>query len=681
MNIFKSILTICAMAFYVSSSIAAPPSSPSPEKLLAYEVKRIAGDDTISTIAGKNKGSEFLDSLYSNELWLRDLLDSGPVRNPERVLSFLHRVWLDDKGFTADAVDRSMATACGLALGSNTRLDPDWMWERYLYFRDSWDDGFLNECYGELATWERRYLARGPQYASYSTAEAMRYLRDRISLPRAQYVGACWQAPYRGHNCFGDSVQGPQYYRPFRGSFSCDPEMAIKVGGVCGALSNLGTAAAIANGIPATSMGEPGHCAYAVQVRPQTWQPAYSLSWKRGMHNWLYRPTWQSLLLTQEAFKKPQLVKKSNDLVRLAHWYEAQGNTRAAEGKLREAVNVHPVHYGAWVQWAEFGQRQDLPAMWWKRYGMEVMKTLAQEHEEPAWALLSKYAYSNVLPRLKDNQRALFFAQYMESFDDFGDGRWNIEGAWNWMLKHLSSARVKEMFKLRLTHISIPKASIGSAVLAWMKQQCGDNEKAWLDFQEWLVNDLAKQGEGKNVDAVIRQLGRTSLPAAAERGDLASYQTIGKLCSSLYEPMPTDGIEPFTGELLTEGGAIRISGIGQRYDSPERHWGVLNMHGGSLHTNSTETPWIEVRLGNFGQLNGLVIQNRKGGFMWRANGARVLASTDGKSWEQIGKLEGSKLFYRIDLTDEKPRAGYIRIERDGHCMHFARILAYGKRLN
>ena len=63
--------------------------------------------------------------------------------------------------------------------------------------------------------------------------------------------------PYRGYNAFGDTVQGPMYYMPFKGTFGSDAEMAIEVGGVCGSLSHVGAAAAIASGIPAMTMGEP----------------------------------------------------------------------------------------------------------------------------------------------------------------------------------------------------------------------------------------------------------------------------------------------------------------------------------------------------------------------------------------------------------------------------------------
>jgi len=128
--------------------------------------------------------------------------------------------------------------------------------------------------------------------------ESQVWLRDNVKLPIQRYRSACWQVPYRGYNCFGDSVQTWKYYFPFEGSFPSFTEMTRFVGGVCGRLSGYGAAAAVANGIPATTMGEPGHCAYAVRLARGKWAPAYSLSWKRSVHVHQYGPSWQMLVLT-----------------------------------------------------------------------------------------------------------------------------------------------------------------------------------------------------------------------------------------------------------------------------------------------------------------------------------------------------------------------------------------------
>ena len=85
-----------------------------------------------------------------------------------------------------------------------------------------------------------------------------------MKLTAKEYVGACWQAPYKLNNLFGDSIHGSAYYAPF--GHLIHAERVRNVGGVCGSLSRYGANAARANGIPALTMGEPGHSAYAVRV-------------------------------------------------------------------------------------------------------------------------------------------------------------------------------------------------------------------------------------------------------------------------------------------------------------------------------------------------------------------------------------------------------------------------------
>ena len=57
----------------------------------------------------------------------------------------------------------------------------------------------------------------------------------------------------------------------------------------------------------------------------------------------------------------------------------------------------------------------------------------------------------------------------------------------------------------------------------------------------------------------------------------------------------------------------------------------------------------------------------------------MLVSDDGESWEQVATVEGVHEIYRIDLRPAKPRCRYVRIERDGDCLHLKRILVYGHR--
>lgn len=666
---------VVAMLQCASIAFGAPPT---PKALMQWSIEKAAGPDLLSQAMDDERLASFFEALTANEEWMRELLDSGPMENGSHVLTFLSEIWIDDPGMAQRPIDRSMATACALELRSGDR-DEAWMRSRYEYFRDHHADGLLNACYDELATFERRFLARGAQYTSWTESKALTYLRERICWPRAEYVRACWQAPYRSYNCFGDTVQGWLYYHPFRGSFRCDPEMAIKVGGVCGALSNTGASAAIANGIPALTMGEPGHCAYAVQTAPGVWTPAYSLSWKRGLHSALHRRTWSSHLLAQECFDQLEAVEAAGDKRRLAHWYESEGEILRADAAYRRALVANGLDEGLWVEYIGFGVRNEMEPSWWRQVIRLIQKSLLPEHPETTWVLLKDHVFAHIFKDESLSDRNTLFMRFVSGTDGWGVARWNIESAWGWMAGRVGDERKQRQFIMNLLREFVDSPALGPPYIAWASAHIENDEIARRMFEKLLLNQTVKQGEGE--DLVLRRLARTTLPAAAEAHDLESFQRIGKAASRLFPPRPSlaeSGIEPFKGTLLSSGGALKIWKPGNRWDSPEAHWGVLEECGGNFHTQVGELPWFEIELPHFGEIEGIVLEGRSGQ-THRAAGARILVSNDGVEWEQVATLEGARTWYRVDLSDSRPRARFVRVERDGKCLHFPRVLVYGRR--
>ena len=651
---------------------------PGVDELLVHEFKRITGEQALREIMQKPDGPEFIEAICSNTDWMLELLDSGPIDNGDRVTMLLYALWSKDPDLATRPIDRSMATACALSQGMRDRTD-ELMEQRYEYFRDSWDKQLLNTCYEDLRTWERRFLARGAQWEGMNSDESLRFLRTRICWPRADYVKACWQAPYRSFNCFGDTVQGWLYYWPFRGSFNSDIDMTIQVGGVCGALSNLGASAAIANGIPALTMGEPGHCAYAVMTGPDTWTPAYSLHWKRSLHTHMGRRTWGHLQMFQECMGDPERVRTANESRRLAHWYIDQGDDARAEQELRRACRKNPLDESLWIEYLELGRKMNKPRAWWSKQQTAILEQLMPDHPDPAWSLLKNHVYPGLLRKADTGDRVAAFRKFIRSGSGWGSGRWNIESAWNWMNDRVGKERDRKVFMLTSLKETVDSPSIGPTFIAWSQGVLEDDDQLRDEFEKQLLGSLKGSGEGR--DAVLVELAGRLLPAAAAEHDLETFQRIGTLASRLSEPRPSlaeSGIKPFPGELIGSLGALSIDGPGNRWDSPQHHWGVLQETGGNFHTRVGGTPWFQVELPHFSRINGIILENRNGQ-LHRANGARILASEDGTTWTTIDTIEGSRKWYRIDLQQERPRARFIRVERDDKCLHFPRVLIYGER--
>jgi len=641
--------------------------------LLVSELHTVAGDETVASLVGSAEGKAFLHSIESNNQWMHELLDSGPVERGEIVIPFLYSLWKEAPTLMESDAHRSMATACALAMGMRD-LDAEWMTDRYLWYRDSWDEGILNIGYGDLNTYERRFIARGLQRPSWTTANALAHLNERVCIPRSQYAKAAWRSPYRGYNAFGDTVQGPMYYMPFKELWGSDAEMAIEVGGVCGSLSHVGAAAAIAAGIPALTMGEPGHCAYAVQTKPHVWQPAYSLSWKRSLHTTMTRPTWPSLELSQIAHLDEATSFEAGDYRREAEWYESQGEIQQANSAWQHAYRVNPYDEALFKGYAQFGKRHEMPRSWWESLSSDIQRSLLPEHPEPAWHLLQTDVFPSLLKNTNVKKRLRVFQTYLSNLDGWGPVRWNIEGAfdWAWKGKKGEVAR-KALLDMLLTSL-VDDPKLGPAMVVWAMEKVKDDEALAVAFESSLLEQVGGEGEGRA--AILSQLARNMLPAAAEEHDLETFQRIGKKASTLYAPRDV-AVDPFAGELLSSGGALRIFNPGNRWDSPDKHWGVLEEHGGWFHTDNGDLPWFEVELPKFGNLTGVVLDSRSGQ-PGRAKGVRVLVSEDGQEWKQVGETKTGKTMQRIDLSATSPRARFVRFERDGSCMHYHRILIYGE---
>jgi hypothetical protein len=132
--------------------------------------------------------------------------------------------------------------------------------------------------------------------------------------------------------------------------------------------------------------------------------------------------------------------------------------------------------------------------------------------------------------------------------------------------------------------------------------------------------------------------------------------------------------------LLSSGGTFGIQKPGNRWDTPARHWGVIEEHGGDFHTDAKPAT-ATIQLGNFGRLSGVVIVTR-GGNVGRLNGAILQASTDGETWTDLHTFGNVSQVQRIDLQDRQIDAGFVRVIHHGHpSLHFHKFLVYGHKQN
>lgn len=668
-----SYLTLSVIAVITAIATAAPTAS---------ELLRNKTTSVIKS-AQLTDANAFTKALLASEEWQHELWDSGPADQPEKVIQTLHDIWKSDPTLASRPVDRKMATACALE-APRRKWTTEQVLPRYNYFRDKWKYGLLNTMYENLSVFERRYLARGVQHGGLNSLASMEYHNQEVCLPAERYTGACWYARWILHNPFGDSIHGRHYYAPFTESWESYSEVIRKVGGVCGSLSNFGAAAAIANGIPAVTMGEPGHCAYAVMIKPKHWQPAYSLSWKRGTHTSFHGSSWGWHMLNTRAQQDIDASRKSGDLRRLAQHYQNQKNHPKALETIAKARTTYPLDWENWLLSANLLKETQAPTAAWQKFHQDIIKHLAPTSGEVAFHLLRSHVYPKVLPKDGKNldsikARKKILLTYQHAAKDWGLARWDYRHALNHQLKLLGKdTAAQDKFMADVFAIHAAKNLFTPDILAHQLGRVGKDEKRLHAFIGAIGRSLSKGKDG-SFNKVIETLARSVLPDAAKRGDKATFQYIGKLTAKIY-PASTIKPEPFPGILLSSGGTFAIQKPGNRWDAPARHWGVIEEHGGDFHT-SNKPATATIQLGNYGRISGVVIVTRNGNFHRLVN-AKLQSSIDGKEWTDLHTFKRHGRIHRVDLTKQNINAGYVRVIHNGQpSLHFHKFLVYGKKKN
>jgi hypothetical protein len=653
------------------------PEDPSPRRLWALaELERVLGDKEWKQLTNGPRVT-FYRELQGP--LLDELMFSGPLPDdPAKMLRIAEAIWKEDRSGMANR--HELTTAAAIALMYARKDWPeDQADERYRYFRDSRKAGKLHPVFDTLATWEKRFVVSAGGNGGWAGdsgwgEQSMTWLRDHVKLPVKDYTGACWQAPYRLENVFGDSIHGPNYYAPF--GHMIHAERVREVGGVCGSLSHYGATAARANGIPAITMGEPGHCAYAVRTAPGQWTPAYSLSWERGLHTSLWGKTWTQLVLQEKVLGEKYATDRSS-----LHRWQARalqaGNPELAEKAWRKALQAQPLDQPAWseyVAWRREHRQPDL--LGWKRIHDDALAALAP-YPEAAWEVI-KAVEAEMIANVPAEERIPFLLSFHNGIvTQPGPVMWDLPKALDEQAKLLGHPAAELEFFEQVVALQAKSQSWLAPVVAWGSGRFGKGgATAWF---EALGRGLATGGDAGES---TRKALRPAILAAAATGNVDAFQALARAVATDDGPkLPP--LPPFPGELLSAGGLVRLSTT-SNWDAPESHAAVLEPKGGRLHTGSEVRPHVLVRLAKLGELSGIVVADASTGYnASRVVPIKVSISEDGQSWQEVFRTEKPGGPWRIGLAGKAARVGWVKVERDDErkeVFHLSAIHVYGRRL-
>ncbi len=664
------------------------------EKAIRSRETELASPRSMREAMASSPGTiNFVQQVTNNLDWMEQIVYSGECLRPGRSMGILAAIAREHEGLASQKMQREIATATAVEWAKS-----GWDFEKALaradFYIRNWEDDRFHTEFDTIPFWMRRMICGSKGNNAYGEVASLQWQLDNVNLPTERYSGCCWQCSYRLNNLFGDSIHGPMYYNPYMDVYGDNAaQRTYDVGGVCGSLSHFGAFAALANGIPAMTAGEPGHCAYIVWSNNK-WQPGYSLSWQRGLHwqVWSGIHKFASLHMATELYSDAQQEKTrlSNACWTLGKLYASRGEKEKALTSFVAALEEQPRNYGAWVDYARFLKKampQDTDA--WKQLNATACAALAPLYPEMAAELMKTHIYPGMKEAsLPAGELMECFAAFWKALDAMGPDRWDIEALCGAQADTLKAGGGKaEECSLALYEavlgLCADKAAYAPVILSW-GNGIASGMKPEMQ-QKFLKATLAGLSKGGEMDAASRDkmLGQ-ALAGAARMRDRSSFQAIGKMLSADYKKNRLPKWQPFPGKLASQGGLLYASS--SAHDDPAAHWGVLEPTGGRFHTASEVGPWVTVELPKMVYVTGVVAVSTAGYNNRRIHDMKVQYSESGKEgdWHEAGAFPApsTREVNRLDLNDKKPRARFIRIIRGGEgkdVFHLNGIFVYGEQ--
>ena len=573
-----------------------------------------------------------------------------------------------DEAWLADVLDAYRATAKAGRLHKSAYSQPVWIW--------------------------RFALHQGHGTASADNMAAQqRHLDKFVNLPSREYGGACWMIHYRLSNCFGDSVHGPLYYKPWATAGEWPKRKYSQiVGGVCGELSKFGSAVSNAHGLPSTTAGQPGHCAYTRRLPNGRWEVDYSVTGHSQMHLcfWNKHP-WQYSVSIEKTFRGDREKRHAaNRLLELAVIAEERGlKSSDVEVYFQQACRSWPAHYGAWKAYGDWVDRTgaSIDTMrTWVRGCSRGMKTGRQ----PVWDFLTPY-FARVMK--EKGKRALadelvafapLLRQSEEEVQEEADFKKMLE---EWAKPLGSDVEFVVPVLKAMLLAQYGTKNYFTQVLGWG----GDVMMGNTGLSAVYIKTLGEVVAEKAKDGAISALDFNPLMLGASKSDnLEAFRQIALLQDKL-EPYKGDGkpypTSDFGGQLVSAEGLLKTSST-SGWDKPKNYARCIDATPcgeNGFHTAKEKSPWAVVMLPGPVSVCGVVAENKAG---WqnrhRQAPLELQISEDGSEWTTVHRDDQVRDTYRIDLRSSAPRARYIRIRRvpdaKDEVYHLNKLLVYGKKL-
>ena len=652
--------------------------------LARWDMIRLMKPELLRRAVAEEPGVAGVMAAMGAELnWLEDFLYSGPVSDGAEALKILAKIVADDPEALKEPVPRRIATTVALEF-ARQKWTAERAMPRYAYYAGSWREKKLNKSFDNLRYWETRIITGCSATNSFGDERSLAWQRDNVRLPAEMYTGAAYQVPYRLRGIAGDAVFNEDYYSPYRPFFNNIQALVTReVGAVCGGLSHYGAYAAVANGVPALPMGEPGHCAYTVRVNGE-WKKCNSIYWKKSPFWHFWESSWDFLEMTQDLYSDADRTRVSDEIMALGRLLNASAKFKRALNTFEMALLVQPMNYPAWLEFCQaLRERAPQDLAWWKDMHGIMLNGLADKHGEVCATLLGSCFYPVMAPMMKDRKALMaLYSEFLDRLETMGNNRWDVGHLLSAQFQSVRDSEYDQIFFLRsVVKILMEKPAFSGPVLAWGLEATSSRPEDVQEAFMRLVTNAMKKGKKGNAD-MWTTCGEAMFTASANN-DRLTFQAIGNIIYKKYKDKFPKGKIPkfrkFSGTLVSAKGLIKTAATIDPGGGVCLQWGVLQPCGGSIEAKfSGEDAAMTVELESPSTLSGAVVvfpskDTVVNPAMYGASGVSAGAkpftlqvSDDGNNWLDACTIEKpDDAVLRFDMGRARPRARYVRLIRGG----------------
>lgn len=524
--------------------------------------------------------------------------------------------------------------------------------ERYLFFAESIEQDLLNSSFWGQPDWLLHFVGGWKGNNAFGSATTMRWARDNCSVPAGEYAGLAGQVPYLPLNEFGDEIFGAAYYAPYLDIYPNNmAKMTRDIGAVCGGLSHFGTTGAVSNGVPAVTMGEPGHCAYTVYLDGE-WKLCNSVSNKHSPH-WAFcgEHSWSAFRMMTDMYKEADKTRTSQEIGSLAGIMAARRNVKDAVRLYEYALTMQPLNLPLWREYMQMVEKRMKrnPATWVSLHE-KICTALAPNYPARAGDYLMEDIYPSLIPLLRAPLKRLqAYKPFFEHMGDLDDIGWKVDDLLDIQYLSLAKSTLYKQQYLNMLRDTVFKKPSHHQMLVWAVCKAVEDGKA-------TSNRFLAETEKMLDTAADKELVLAALIQAAEQlGDKAMFDKYTAMVDKKEGPhLPF--IPEFPGKLVSEGAMLHLTTYSDDQRHIVQHAAALTPEGGRIETTSSKAEAVTLILPKRTNIGCIV-------FCPAAPPRSILEiSLDGETWEQVLEMPDAtdKGFNRLEFT-RTPAAKYIRI--------------------